>query len=150
MVYVVTLVVIAVILLASYRALGTTTVSDDDVDKFVGNVHEWVKADAGGLEFLASADSPSDADIEAARNVRKKLAGYQQQLNRLLEDGERSQLSLAIEALGWACRMVETGSTQVNSGVRDAASDLYRYGIDLLSSEISDGVSNPLLQVPLR
>ncbi len=142
-VYIVALVVVALLLVASYRALGSGVPSETDVALFVTNVHRWVGEAADRLAFIDTNSTLTDADVETARDVRKKLSGYQQQLNRLIESqDERDPLSLAIEALGWACRMIETGGYQVNSGVRDAAQSLYRYARSVL--EISDRVGDPV------
>jgi len=148
-VYVVTLAVVALVLFGSYRALGSSVPSETDVALFVTNVHRWAGEAADRLEFINSDATPTDSDVDAARDVRKKLSGYQQQLNRLVESqDERDPLSLAIESIGWACRMIETGGYQVNSGVRDAARELYRYGRGQLSAgnvpEIVDRVGDPV------
>jgi hypothetical protein len=132
--YIVTLVVVAFILVASYRALGSTVPTEGDVALFVTNVHRWVGEAAQRLAFLDTDEKLTDADVETARDVRKKLSGYQQQLNRLMDTAdERDPLSLAIEAMGWACRMIETGGFQVNAGVGDAARGLYDYARRQLS-----------------
>jgi hypothetical protein len=143
-VYVATLAIVALVLVGSYRALGSSVPSETDVALFVTNVHRWVGEAAERLTFIEIGSTPTDDDVETARDVRKKLSGYQQQLNRLIESqDERDPLSLAIESLGWACRMIETGSYQVNSGVRDAARELYRYGRQQLSVlEVGDRVGD--------
>jgi len=142
-VYVVTLVIVALVLVGSYRALGSSVPSETDVALFVTNVHRWVGEAAERLTFIDAGSTPTDADVETARDVRKKLSGYQQQLNRLVESqDERDPLSLAIESMGWACRMIETGGYQVNSGVRDAAQELYRYARSVL--EIGNRVGDPV------
>lgn len=134
-VYVVTLVIVAIVLVGSYRALGGggEPATDEQVQEFVGNVTDWVRADAAQLEFLNGDAAITDANEDTARAVRKKLTGYQQQLNRLVEtQDERDDLSLAIESLNWACRMTESGSSRVNANVRDAANELWRRGTSLL------------------
>lgn len=147
--YIATLVIVALLLVGGYRSLGSSVPDETDVALFVTNVNRWVGEAADRLQFIESTTAPTDLDVETARDVRKKLSGYQQQLNRLIESqDERDPLSLAIESLGWACRMIDTGSYQVNSGVRDAAKELYRYARDqLLVSkipEIVDRVGNPI------
>ena len=145
-VYIVVLIVVALILIGSYRALGSSVPNETDVALFVTNVHRWVGEAADRLKFLDTNPSITDADVETARDVRKKLSGYQQQLNRLVEsDGERDPLSLSIEAMGWACRMVETGGYQVNTGVREAAQGLYVYARQQLSglvTEVANGIGD--------
>jgi hypothetical protein len=148
-VYIATLVIVALLLVGGYRALGSGVPDETDVALFVTNVNRWVREAADRLQFIESPAAPTDLDVEAARDVRKNLSGYQQQLNRLVEtQDERDPLSLAIESLGWACRMIDTGSYQVNSGVRDAAKDLYRYARDQLSvsniPEVVDRVGDPI------
>lgn len=143
------MVLVALLLVGGYRSLGSGVPDEIDVALFVTNVNRWVGEAADRLQFIDSASDPTDLDVETARDVRKKLSGYQQQLNRLIESqDEHDPLSLAIESLGWACRMIDTGSYQVNSGVRDAAKELYRYARDQLSvstiPEVVDRVGDPV------
>ena len=126
-IYIVVILAFAVFLLAAYRSFGGEPASDADVDSFIANVYDWVRADVGRLEFLKGDAPIGDADEDAARVVRKKLTGYQQQLNRLSDTPEeQSALHASIDAASWACRMVEGGSAR-NSGIRQAARDLLIY-----------------------
>lgn len=132
-IYILTFVVFAAILLFSYRALGGEPASPDAVERFFENVVDWVREDASTLGALGLGQPIDEETVESARNVRKKLAGYQQQLARLDPDepkdsdehSARATLSRAIESLGWACRMVEAGSYQINPAVREATASLY-------------------------
>src|SRR5438105_8440309 len=98
-VYVVVLALVGIILIASYRSLGGGAASEADIEAFVKSVRTWVDEASLSAKFLAGDESITDEQVETAREVRKKVSGYQQQLNRLIEDeGERDDLSLAIEA----------------------------------------------------
>ena len=133
MVYVLTFCIFAAVLLLSYRALGGEPASDDAVQQFVGNVADWLRADWESLSVIGTEGDANTGVVDQARAVRKKLSGYQQQLARLdggtgdpVEAGRRAAVSDAIEALGWACRMVEAGSYATNPAVRAASAELYR------------------------
>ena len=125
--YVLVILVVIAVLYFSFRALGGgTAVTPEDYRTVLARIGEFTAARAAELD--------ASLDAETANAARKKLTGYQEQLSRLEPDaaGEeqelllsvRSLLSVAIEDLGWACRMVEAGNHGDNQGVQRAVADL--------------------------
>ena len=148
--YVVVVLVVVVLLYASFRALGAEPVAAEDYRTVIGRLAEFTgtraeelrsalaTATAGAPAVQGGDRSGSDAAAEAAGAARKKLGGYLQQLSRLdvsaagpqrdALDAARVELEAAIEDLGWACRMVEAGVYADNPGVREAVAVLHAHG----------------------
>ena len=142
--YIVVVLVVIAVLYLSFRALGGgTTVTPEDYRTVLARLGEFTAARAAELDGALSADSVRSAEsrrreadplVAAASAARKKLTGYQEQLSRLEPDSDgpepdvlesaRSLLSVAIEDLGWACRMLEAGNHNDNQGVQRAVATL--------------------------
>ena len=136
-IYIVTLAVIALFLLLGYRSFGGQPSSDAEVTEFVGKLINWIRSDAARLEFLCGDDPVTEQHEDIARSVRKKLTGYQQQLDRLTEsEDELDDIGLAIEPLTWACRMVESGACQLSHTVDVAARQLFRDADVMLKKDL--------------
>jgi len=127
--YILVILVVIAVLYFSFRALGGgTAVTSEDYRTVLARIGEFTAARAAELD--------ASLDAETANAARKKLTGYQEQLSRLEPEssGEeherdvllsvRSLLSVAIEDLGWACRMVEAGNYNDNQGVQRAVGEL--------------------------
>jgi len=132
--YVIVILVVIAVLYLSFRALGGGGgVTAEDYRTVLARIGEFTAARAAELDeaLLTLRGTPL---VEAANAARKKLTGYQEQLGRLEPDAEgserdllesaRSLLSVAIEDLGWACRMVEAGNHAGNQGVQAAVAEL--------------------------
>jgi len=135
--YVIVVLVVVVILYASFRTLGGgEPVAAEDYRTVLGRLAEFAATRAEDLRG-ALAD-PSEKTAEAAGGARKKLGGYLQQLSRIdvtasdeeraALDAARIQLEGAIEDLGWACRMVEAGVYAGNTGIQEAVATLQAHG----------------------
>jgi hypothetical protein len=143
--YIVVIVVVVLVLYLSFRALGGgTAVTPEDYRTVLARLGEFTEARATELAGALEADTQRTAEsrrreadplVAAASAARKKLTGYQEQLSRLEPDlvdsaerdaleSARSLLSVAIEDLGWACRMLEAGNHNDNPGVQRAVTDL--------------------------
>ena len=152
--YVVVVLVVIAVLYLSFRALGGgTTATAEDYRTVLARLGEFTAARAAEIEDALTADSArsdesrrreADPLVAAASAARKKLTGYQEQLSRLEPDGEgperdvlesaRSLLSVAIEDLGWACRMLEAGNHNDNPGVQRAVATLRSAGADCIEA----------------
>jgi hypothetical protein len=113
-VYVLAVVAFAVMLYLSFRTLGMAPVSPEQgaplLERLCTTVAAGVQEIATGL---TSAAGEGAGDV--ARDGRKRLTGYEQQMARLdVEDCDpgllrrRDGLSSAVETLSWACRMAES------------------------------------------
>jgi hypothetical protein len=153
--YVVVVLVVILVLYLSFRALGGgTAVTPEDYRTVLSRIGEFTAArateldEALGADPLRTAESRrQDADplVAAASAARKKLTGYQEQLGRLepdaagdaerdLLESARSLLSVAIEDLGWACRMLEAGNHNDNPGVQHAVTALRSAAADCITA----------------
>jgi hypothetical protein len=152
--YVVVVLVVILVLYLSFRTLGGgTAVTPEDYRTVLARIGEFTAARAAELDDalradpLRSAESRRrDADplVAAASAARKKLTGYQEQLGRLEPDADgperdtlesaRSLLSVAIEDLGWACRMLEAGNHNDNQGVQRAVTELRGAAADCIAA----------------
>jgi hypothetical protein len=152
--YVVVVLVVLAVLYLSFRALGGgTAVTSEDYRTVLARLGEFTAARARELDAALRADAERSADarrseadplVAAASAARKKLTGYQEQLGRLEPDAEgaerdllesvRSLLSVAIEDLGWACRMLEAGNHNDNQGVQRAVAELRSAGGDCIAA----------------
>ena len=152
--YVVVVLVVILVLYFSFRALGGgAAVTTEDYRTVLSRIGEFTAARAAELDDalradpLRSAESRrQDADplVATASAARKKLTGYQEQLGRLEPDTEgaerdllesaRSLLSVAIEDLGWACRMLEAGNHNDNHGVQRAVTELRTAAADCITA----------------
>ncbi len=152
--YVAVVVVVALMLYLSFRALGGgAPVAAEDYRTVLARIGEFAAARAAELDaaLAEAAARPREAALReadplvaAASAARKKLTGYQEQLARLeLEaegeergvlDSARSMLSAGIEDLGWACRMLEAGNHADNTGVQRAVAELRAAGGDCLAA----------------
>jgi hypothetical protein len=142
--YVVVVLVVILMLYLSFRALGgRAAVTPEDYRTVLARIGEFTAARAAELdEALRTATGPPLA--ETATAARKKLTGYQEQLSRLEPDAEgaerdvlesaRSLLSVAIEDLGWACRMIEAGNHGDNQGVQRAVAELRAAAADCVTA----------------
>ena len=151
--YVIVGLVVVVILYASFRALGGgEPVAAQDYRTVLDRLAEFTSARAGDLR--AALAGPPDPAAEAAGAARKKLGGYLQQLSRIdvnasdeerpALDAARMELESAIEALGWACRMVEAGVYADNPGVQEAVATLQAHGgsgLDAVRSLLAGGAA---------
>ncbi|HZS16007.1 MAG TPA: hypothetical protein VFC09_15545 [Candidatus Dormibacteraeota bacterium] len=129
--YVIVVLVVIAVLYLSFRALGGgTAVTPEDYRTVLARIGEFTASRATEIgDALGTAQ-----EVEAANAARKKLTGYQEQLGRLEPDVDgaerdvlesaRSLLSVAIEDLGWACRMLEAGNHGDNQGVQRAVAEL--------------------------
>jgi hypothetical protein len=137
--YVLVILVVIAVLYFSFRALGGgTAVTPEDYRTVLARIGEFTAARA--------ADLDASLDAETASAARKKLTGYQEQLSRLEPDAggdaheqdvlqsARSLLSVAIEDLGWACRMVEAGNYDDNQGVQRAVGELRSAAAECLAA----------------
>jgi hypothetical protein len=151
--YVVVVLVVVAVLYLSFRALGGGTgVTAEDYRTVLARLGEFTAARAAELDEALRADAgrsrearrrEADPLVEAATAARKKLTGYQEQLSRLEPDAEgeerdllesvRSLLSVAIEDLGWACRMLEAGNHNDNQGVQRAVAGLRDAGAECIA-----------------
>ena len=152
--YVVVGLVVLAVLYFSFRALGGgATVTPDDYRTVLARIGEFTAARAAELDDALSAAAArprelqlTEADplVATATAARKKLSGYQEQLSRLeptaegaereLLDSTRSLLSVAIEDLGWACRMLEAGNYNDNQGVQRAVAELRSAGAECIAA----------------
>lgn len=141
--YVIVVLVVVVVLYASFRALGGgEPVGAQDYRTVLERLAEFTSARAE--ELRAALAGPPDPAAEAAGAARKKLGGYLQQLSRIdvnasdeerpALDGARVELESAIEDLGWACRMVEAGVYSDNPGIQEAVATLQAHGESRVAS----------------
>jgi hypothetical protein len=139
--YVVVVLVVALVLYLSYRALGGgTAVTSEDYRTVLARIGEFSAARAAEIEPALQSDSL----VAAATAAGKKLTGYQEQLARLepdatgaerdVLDSARSLLSSGIEDLGWACRMLEAGNHDDNQGVQRAVAELRAAGVECIAA----------------
>jgi hypothetical protein len=149
--YVVVVLVVVVLLYASFRVLGGgEPLPAQDYRTVLVRLAEFTAARADELRAALAASSQrpepaapadrraADPAAEAAGAARKKLGGYLQQLSRLdvsaaeqerpALDAARIELEAAIEDLGWACRMVEAGVYADNPGIQEAVAVLHAHG----------------------
>ena len=142
--YVIVVVVVALMLYLSFRALGGgSEVAAEDYRTVLARIGQFAGERAAELDAALreaagrpreAAQREADPLVAAATAARKKLGGYQEQLSRLEPDAEgeerevldsaRSLLSAGIEDLGWACRMLEAGNHAGNTGVQRAVREL--------------------------
>jgi len=152
--YVVVIVVVVLVLYLSFRTLGGgTSVTAEDYRTVLVRIGEFTVARAAELDEALRLDATRSAQarrleadplVEAATAARKKLTGYQEQLGRLepdaagderdLLESARSLLSVAIEDLGWACRMLEAGNYNDNRGVQRAVAQLRGAGGECIAA----------------
>jgi hypothetical protein len=152
--YVVVVLVVALVLYFSFRALGGgTAVTAEDYRTVLVRIGEFTASRAAELDEALRVDATRSAEarrrdadplVEAAGAARKKLTGYQEQLGRLEPDAAgdegdllesvRSLLSVAIEDLGWACRMLEAGNSNDNQGVQRAVAELRDAGAGCIAA----------------
>ena len=133
-IYVITFLIFAAVLIAGFRAMGGEVVDAPAASAFLARMVGWVNDEVRRVADLdpakAAPENAAEPLAERARSARKVLSGYQQQLQRFeLDEASdaarlRSLISLAIESLGWACRMAETGSIAHNPAVVAAAAAL--------------------------
>lgn len=152
--YVAVVVVVALMLYLSFRALGGgSAVAAEDYRTVLARIGQFAAERAAELEAALreaagrsreAAQREADPLVAAAAAARKKLSGYQEQLARLEPDAEgeeretldaaRSLLSAGIEDLGWACRMLEAGNHADNTGVQRAVGELRAAGGECLEA----------------
>jgi hypothetical protein len=152
--YIVVAVVVLLVLYFSFRALGGgTAVTPEDYRTVLARLGEFTATRAAELDGALRADASRTAEsrrreadplVAAASAARKKLTGYQEQLGRLEPDADgperdvlesaRSLLSVAVEDLGWACRMLEAGNHNDNPGVQRAVTELRAAAADSIAA----------------
>lgn len=140
-VYVLAVLTCAAVLYISFRALAMQPAADDPGGEALRRLLAGIVAGSwASLEQLESAAGPSppegdDPLVAAARAGRRRMAGYEQQLERIDGDSAdgallaaRDLLGAAVEATGWACRLAESGSVRANAGMRAAMNQLVDHG----------------------
>lgn len=149
--YAVVILAVAVALLGSYRALsGGEALGEDDyrmlLRRLVGATAERgtdlrdALTEPGADEPGADEPGVDDPLVDVATATRKRLSSYQQQLSQFETgvheglDAHRSLLSMAIEDLGWACRMIEAGMYPDNPGIAAAVRELRQHSEECLGA----------------
>lgn len=125
-VYVAVIVVIALILLGSYRALGAPSAEVARTGEVLDRLR---RALAGTLDRLGEPGAPIQ---EVAHDARRTGAGVAQELERLgLGAGDaaeevalRDLLAATADDLAWAGRLLESDDYGGNPGMHDAAAAL--------------------------
>ena len=134
LIYLLALLIAAGVLVLAFRAMGgAERVDAGSGDALQQRIAEWVSQECARLRGFARTAS-ADPDLgEIAHGVRRRLSGYQQQLDRIAETpaaAPHQQLTDVIEALSWACRLVESEAWPGNPGVREAVATLYDHARD--------------------
>jgi hypothetical protein len=150
--YVVVLLVVIAVLYGSYRALGgADPVPAEDYRMVLGRLTDLTSERVAELRAALGGSRPApvgtatgtsrpaaDPLVERAGELRRKLTGYRQQLDRLevsaagdeldVLTSARTLLTAAVEDHAWACRLVEGGSYHENPGIQDAVAALRDHG----------------------
>lgn len=140
-VYVLAVLTCAAVLWISFRALAMQPAADDPGGEALRRLLAGVAAGSlAALEQLDAALGPpppegDDPLVAVGRAGRRRMAGYEQQLERIDGDSAdgalpaaRDLLAGVVEATGWACRLAESGGVRDNAGLRAALSELVDHG----------------------
>jgi hypothetical protein len=144
-VYVLAVVAFAVMLYLSFRTLGIATVTPEQGGPLLERLCTSV---AAGIEEIAigltSRVGEGNDSVDMAREGRKRLAMYEQQMARLDGDGcdnslleRRDSLASAVDTLAWACRMAESPHYGDSSALQRAVRALSADALTLMGQAVA-------------
>jgi hypothetical protein len=136
-VYVIAIVVVVLLLVGAYRALGAAPPRPDQSGSLLTSLHATLRESLAGVAAAVGTDVPATQRDDRARDGRRATAAVQQTLDRLppaaeLDDSEaaaRELLAAAAEDTAWAWRMLQAGGAE-SPGVAAAVTVLADHAAD--------------------